>query len=207
MIHPLVKKHFLKNGLPMGVLQSINGMIEKSITNDSTDDEVIEICKAYDAFAKSFQSEVDAKVAKAKKVASSKNAEDEEDEDEEEQPVQVKKPKSKTSKTDELLLKLIEKVERLENEKVSSSLIDKATAKMKELKMTDSEIKALLHGRTFEDEEQVNSFIETQSELYEEVLKERVSLNLGNGNKPASAKGEISLESFKQDLEQFNKTN
>lgn len=206
MIHPLVKKHFLKYGLPMGVLQSINGMIEGSITDETTDDEVLEICKTYDTFAKSFQSEVDAKVAKAKKVVSSKNAGDDENEDEDE-PENGKKPKSKVSKTDELLMKLLEKVDRLEKEKVSGSLIDKATAKMKELKMTDSEIKALLHGRTFEDEEQLDSFIETQSELYEEVLKERVSLNLGGGNKPASARGEVSLESFKHDLEQFNKTN
>lgn len=206
MINPLVKKHFLKYGLPASVLQSINGIISTSITDESTEDEVIEICKTYDAFAKSFQSEVDAKVAKARKESSKSKSQDDDD-DEEEEEVEKPKSKSKPSKLEQMLATVLEKVDKLEKEKVSTSYQEKATTKLKDLKLTDSEIKALLHGRTFTTDEELDEFVEVQAQLFEEVSRERVALNLGNGNRPANGGGETSLESFKADLEAFNKAN
>ena len=52
MVNPIVKKHFLKYGLPASVLQSISNLVTGSLGENATDEEILESAKTYDDFAK-----------------------------------------------------------------------------------------------------------------------------------------------------------
>ena len=50
MVNPIVKKHFLKYGLPASVLQSISALVMGSLDENATEEEIIDSAKRYDDF-------------------------------------------------------------------------------------------------------------------------------------------------------------
>lgn len=196
MVNPIVKKHFLKYGLPASVLQSISNLVTGSLEENATDDEIIEVAKTYEDFAKSFQSEVDSKIAKARKEQTVEAVADEET-----------KPKSENGSDDDtksLIKQLLEKVSNLESDKINQSYQTKVTDRLKSIKMSDAEINAALYGRKFKSDEEVDDFVVKQEEFYADILKDRVEASIGNGGKPASSQGSSSLEALKQEISGFN---
>lgn len=201
MVNPIVKKHFLKYGLPASVLQSISDLVMGSHEENATEEEISETCKSYDSFAKSFQSEVDTRVTKARKEQTV-GKEDSDDDDKDD-----KKDNPSSDPVKAMLEKLLTKVTALESENNAKTYNQKASQKLKELKMNDAEVNAAMYGRNFQNDNDVDEFVEKQGEFYGEILKTRVEADLGDGTKPPGSKGESSMESFKKDVEAFNKIN
>lgn len=198
MVNPIVKKHFLKYGLPATVLQSISNLVMGSLDENATEEEIIDSAKTYDDFAKSFQSEVDSKIAKARKEqsveegngsggkAGSESGNEGEDE------------------TKTLIKQLLQKVSNLEADKINKSFTEKATYRLKSLKMTDAEINATLYGRKFSSDEELEDFVAKQEEFYSDILKTRTEQVIGNGGRPPVSQGSNSKEALKQEIESFN---
>lgn len=202
----IVKKHFLKYGLSEKTLGEITTLVQNSFGEDeATEETVLEQLKAYEPMAKAFQSEIDSRVANASKSKDRTTAEttaDDEEEDIDTGSASGKKPKDTTKS---LLEKLITKIDNLERGQSVKSNNETAVAKLKELKMSDREIEAAMFGRNFETAEAVEDFVNKQSELYEEILKDRVKEQAGEGFSPMSNGGNYSKASVKNDIEEFNK--
>lgn len=198
----IVKKHFLKFGFSEKVLSEIAALVKSSFNEDDelTNEAVAEKLKAYEPIAKSFQSEIDQRVSKAKEKTMSEDAADEE---EEEQPKHSASDKRLTQR--ELIEKLFEKIETLEKGQSVKTNNEKAVQRLKELKMSDREIEAAMFGRNFETEKSMTEFVEKQEELYKEILKDRAQEQAGNGFLPQSSNGNVSKESIQSAIDHFNK--
>lgn len=198
MVNPIVKKHFLKYGLPASVLQSISALVMGSLDENATEEEIIDSAKTYDDFAKSFQSEVDSKVAKARKEQSVEEGNGSDDKN------RTVSGNEGDDETKMLIKQLLQKVENLESDKINKSYQERVTERLKAIKMTDSEINATLYGRKFKSDEEVEDFVTKQEEFYAEILKSRTEQTIGNGGRPPVSQGASSKEALKQEIESFN---
>lgn len=201
----IVKKHFQKYGLSEKVLGEITSLIQNHFGEDeATEELVLEQLKIYEPMAKSFQSEIDSRVATARKERTTADdaAETEEEEGADTEPASGKKPKDTTRS---MLEKLMQKIDNLEKGQSVKSNNETAVARLKELKMTDKEIEAAMYGRNFETADSVDEFVSKQSELYEEIVKDRVKGSAGEGFSPMSSGGHYSKASIAKDIEEFNK--
>ncbi|MSN81954.1 hypothetical protein D1Y73_02635 [Riemerella anatipestifer] len=192
----IIKKHFTKFGLSESTLGEITKLIEGSYTENSTAEEIIEQCKSYESLAKVLQSEIDTRVSSAVEKVKKEQAPDKKSgADKEAEPT-----------IGEYLKQISERLDNIEKGQVVKSLNEKAVARLKELKMTDKEIEAAMFGRNFENEESLNEFVTKQTEIYEEIVKERVSNSAGNGFSPMSSSGNgVKNTAIKNDIEEFNK--
>lgn len=198
MVNPIVKKHFLKYGLPATVLQSISNLVMGSLDENATEEQIIESAKTYDDFAKSFQSEVDSKIAKARKEQSVEEGNGSDDKN------RTVSGNEGDDETKTLIKQLLQKVENLESDKINKSYQERVTERLKAIKMTDSEINATLYGRKFKSDEEVEDFVTKQEEFYAEILKSRTEQTIGNGGRPPVSQGASSKEALKQEIESFN---
>ncbi|MBO4234084.1 hypothetical protein FO675_07180 [Riemerella anatipestifer] len=192
----IIKKHFTKFGLSESTLGEITKLIEGSYTENSTAEEIIEQCKSYESLAKVLQSEIDTRVNSAVEKVKKEQAPDKKSgADKEAEPT-----------IGEYLKQISERLDNIEKGQVVKSLNEKAVARLKELKMTDKEIEAAMFERNFENEESLNAFVTKQTEIYEEIVKERVSNSAGNGFSPMSSSGNgVENTAIKNDIEEFNK--
>ncbi|MEJ8582500.1 hypothetical protein ACXA18_03030 [Riemerella anatipestifer] len=192
----IIKKHFTKFGLSESTLGEITKLIEGSYTENSTAEEIIEQCKSYESLAKVLQSEIDTRVSSVVEKVKKEQAPDKKSgADKEAEPT-----------IGEYLKQISERLDNIEKGQVVKSLNEKAVARLKELKMTDKEIEAAMFGRNFENEESLNEFVTKQTEIYEEIVKERVSNSAGNGFSPMSSSGNgVKNTAIKNDIEEFNK--
>ncbi|MRM83370.1 hypothetical protein [Riemerella anatipestifer] len=192
----IIKKHFTKFGLSESTLGEITKLIEGSYTENSTAEEIIEQCKSYESLAKVLQSEIDTRVNSAvEKVKKEQVPDKKSGADKEAEPT-----------IGEYLKQISERLDNIEKGQVVKSLNEKAVARLKELKMTDKEIEAAMFERNFENEESLNAFVTKQTEIYEEIVKERVSNSAGNGFSPMSSSGNgVENTAIKNDIEEFNK--
>ncbi|KUJ56443.1 hypothetical protein [Chryseobacterium aquaticum] len=200
MINPIVKKHFLKNGLSEKALQGLSDSITGSLGENATDEEITAQCVVFEPFAKTFQSEIDARVAAATKK---KGQEGKSGEGADEEP---KPEEGKT--TDPLLLavqKLTETVQGLKTEKAVETNNQKVINGLKALKMTDKEIESVMLGRSFENEDGIEEFVTKQGEYYSEILQSRTEAAAGEGYIAPSSVGNQSQAQKKADVEAFNK--
>lgn len=199
MINPIVKKHFLKNGLSEKALQGLSDSITGSLGENATDEEITAQCVVFEPFAKTFQSEIDARVAAAtkKKEQEGKSGEGADPE-----------PKPEEGKTtDPLLLavqKLTETVQGLKTEKAVETNNQKVINGLKALKMTDKEIESVMLGRSFENEDGIEEFVTKQGEYYSEILQSRTEAAAGEGYIAPSSVGNQSQAQKKADVEAFN---
>ncbi|AQY21344.1 hypothetical protein [Riemerella anatipestifer] len=192
----IIKKHFTKFGLSESTLGEITKLIEGSYTENSTAEEIIEQCKSYESLAKVLQSEIDTRVSSAVEKVKKEQAPDKKSgADKEAEPT-----------IGEYLKQISERLDNIEKGQVVKSLNEKAVTRLKELKMTDKEIEAAMFGRNFENEESLNEFVTKQTEIYEGIVKERVSNSAGNGFSPMSSSGNgVENTAIKNDIEEFNK--
>lgn len=200
-MNKIVKDYFKNYGLPKAVLQSISDQISVSVGEEPTDEDLTAECEKYNLLAKSFQSEVDSRVTAglAKRRA--------EGGDQDDDPVIVPKEtggeSNQFSKLEAMITGLASSITELKSEKVSSSLGETATNQLKGIKMTDSEIRGLLFGRKFKTEDEVSEFVEAQSEIHSETLKDRQKENLGNGTEPTRSMGKADAAQLAGDIEAF----
>ncbi|WP_394265185.1 hypothetical protein [Bergeyella zoohelcum] len=197
----IVKKHFLKFGFSNKVLGEISALVDFT-ENETTEEEIIEQLKRYEPIAKSFQSELDTRLAKGRKTDtdSAANGEDEEDN------TSASGTKTKDA-TNATLEKILERLDKIEKGAVVKTNNEKATTKLKELGFTDKEIESAMFERNFETEDSVEEFVKKQSEILEDILKERVRENAGNGLHPHSSGANYSKAAIEKDIEEFNKNN
>lgn len=198
-MNEVIKGFFKDFGLPNEVLQSINNQIMDSLKEDFTDEDIKSSCKNFESLAKSFQSTVDARVTSAL----------------EKRKVKKEKPETpeptggdgdnddRLTKLEKLIQGVAANIDSLKNERINESLIEQATKKLKEIKMTDSEIRGVLHGREFTTAEAVEEFVNIQSEIHKETLKGRQREELGGGYNPEQSNNKPDLESFKNDVKNF----
>ncbi|WP_018674848.1 hypothetical protein [Riemerella columbina] len=193
----IIKAHFTKFGLSESTLGEITKLIEGSYTENSTAEEIIEQCKNYESLAKVLQSEIDTRVTSAVEKVKKEQVPDKKsgaDKDQSE------------PKNNDYLKKILERLDNIEKGQVVKSLNEKAVVRLKDLKMTDKEIESAMFGRNFDNEESLNEFVTKQAEIYEEIVKERVSNNAGNGFPPMSPTGNsVSNTAIKNDIDEFNK--
>lgn len=194
-MHEIVKSEYSKFGFSQSVLETISKMVTDEAGADATDEVIKEKLQNYEPLAKAFQSEIDARVSKAKTSTQTKTTSTE----------QVEPKNEQGEDTPAWAKVLLQKVEALENEKLVSNFNTQAEERLKGIKMSDAEVKAVMFGREFKTNEEVENFITQQSEIFKEVLSTRVEEQLGGGNPPAQSQGATDLESFKKDLEEFNK--
>lgn len=196
-----VKNYFKNFGLPKSVLKSISDQVMTTVGDDAEDDAIAEECKKFDALAKSFQSSVDQRVTAAlKNRKADTREEDESDTDD------TPTPNDEIGQLTAMIKGLTKQVASLQSEKINETLTEKATAKLKEIKMTDSEIRGVLHGRTFDSVDAVESFVDAQAEIHAETLKDRKAQALGGGDQPPiSGDTEGDLAAFKQNVAAFKK--
>lgn len=190
----VLKKHFSKYGLSEKALGEIYKLMQGQITDQSTDEQIIELCKGYEPLAKVFQSEMDALRTKGKG----------------QQDTGAEQNTSATeTKQENDLFKLIadlkSEIQGLKKEQTASVLLSSAKNRLKEAKFTEKEIEAILLGRSFENEEGLNDFITKQTALYEEITKERLETQAGSGTQPPTGSGKPSEQTLKNDFEAFNK--
>lgn len=192
----IIKAYFKKFGLSESTLGEITKLIEGSYTENSTEEEITEQCKSYEALAKVLQSEIDARVTSAVEKVKKEQAPNK-------QGAEKEQPEPKDN---DYLKKILERLDNIEKGQVVKSLNEKAVARLKDLKMTDKEIESAMFGRNFDNEESLNEFVTKQAEIYEEIVKERVSNNAGNGFPPMSPTGNsVSNTAIKNDIDEFNK--
>ena len=203
-MNEVIKNYFKNFGLPKEVLETINSQVMDSLEEDFTDDDIKNACKGFDNLAKSFQSTVDARVNSA--LAKRKKPEPEtpeptggdgggSDDDD------------KISRLEKMIQGMATSIESLKNEKINESLTKQATNRLKEIKMTDSEIRGVLHGRQFKSIEEVEDFVDVQSEIHEETLKTRQQEQLGDGNAPKKSFSHSDNEDFRKEVREFLKQN
>lgn len=200
MINPIVKKHFQKNGLSERALQGLSDAITGSLGENATDEEITAQCVVFEPLAKTFQSEIDARVTAAtkKKEQGGNSGEG-----------AAEEPKPEEGKTtDPLLLavqKLTETVQGLKTEKAIETNNQKVIAGLKALKMTEKEIDSVMLGRSFEKEEDIEEFVTKQGEFYAEITQNRTEENAGEGYKPVTSVGNQTTAQKTADIEAFNK--
>ena len=200
MVNPTVKKYFNKIGFSAATLQVLSDMVTGSLGENATEEEINDKCKEIEPLTKSFQSEIDSRVAAARKTPEKKSGGEE--------PEGNPNPAGE-QKTDDATLKALQKlqetVDQLQKEKVSGGLSATVKTKLKEdLKMTDKEIESVMWGREFESEDQVNDFVTKQEEFYADITKSRTEEKAGNGFIPASSKGDVSKTAIENDIKAFN---
>ena len=200
MVNPTVKKYFNKIGFSANTLQVLSDMVTGSLGENATEDEINEKCKEMEPLAKSFQSEMDSKVAAARKGTEKKSGE--EGTEGLENPAGTPK---QNSALEESILKLQQTVENLQKERISGDLGAAVRTKLKEtLKMTDKEIESVMYGRTFENAEQVEEFVTKQEELYQDITKERIEHQAGSGFVPMISQGNVNKAAIENDIKEFN---
>jgi len=59
-------------------------------------------------------------------------------------------------------------------------------------------------GRKFENDEQIEEFVNKQSELHSEIVQQRAESAAGAGYKPASPKGDLSKAQMDAEIKAFN---
>ena len=190
----IAKRTFQKYGLSEKVLSEIVALLPE--VEDATEETIIEQLQAYELIAKSFQSEIERRLASTKKKDNEPNPKNDEDEG---------KSDNNNNDTIKLLLKLNERLDKMEKGQISSTLNQSAIEKLKAIKMTDKEIEAVMFGRSFETEEAVEEFVTKQSEYFEEITATRLKDNAGGGFNPKGSQGEYSKKAMEQDVEEFNK--
>lgn len=192
-----VKKHFQKFGFSEKVLDSLLTTLQPEDLTEMNEEGVTDLCTKFEPLASTFQKETDIRVQSAiKKVKGDTSDPDPEDEEEVDNPVL------------KALQALTDKVANLERGKTVGTNNELVLKGLQALKMTPSEIKSVMYGREFDDTEDATSFLETQSETYQEVLKERAEQSAGDGYNPHRASGNNYTKSqITADVEAFNKTN
>ncbi|MDF2931219.1 MAG: hypothetical protein K0R36_550 [Chryseobacterium sp.] len=201
MINPIVKKHFLKNGLSEKALQGLSDSITGSLGENATDEEITAQCVVFEPLAKTFQSEIDARVTAAtkKKEQEGKTVEG-----------ATTEPATEPGKdADPLLLaiqELSKTVKGLQTEKAVETNNQKVINGLKALKMTDKEIESVMLGRSFEAEDGIEEFVAKQGEYYSEILQTRTEAAAGEGYVAPSSVGNQNQAQKKADVEAFNKT-
>lgn len=199
-MNKVVKDYFKNYGLPNAVLQNINDQIESSAGEDPADDVLETECAKYALLAKSFQSEVDSRVTAAVK----RRAEGGDQDDKKViVPEETGGESNQFAKLEAMITGLTNSITELKSEKVSSSLGEIATNQLKGIKMTDSEIRGLLFGRKFKTDDEVTEFVEAQSEIHAETLKDRQKEVLGNGTEPTRSMGKADAAQLTGDIEAF----
>ena len=200
MVNPTVKKYFNKIGFSAATLQVLSDMVTGSLGENATEDEINDKCKEMEPLTKSFQSELDSKVAAARKAPEKKSGEEE---------PEGKGNPAGTPSTDDPTLQAIQKlqetVNQLQKEKLSGDFGATVKTKLKDdLKMTEKEIESVMYGRNFESEDQVTDFISKQEEFYADITKTRTEEKAGNGFIPMSSKGDVSKTAIENDIRAFN---
>lgn len=200
-MNTIVKDYFKNYGLPKAVLQSINDQISLTLGDEPTDEDLSVECAKYTLLAKSFQSEVDSRVtaglAKHRAEGGSQGNDD---------PEVVPTETNQFKELQSMIAGLTSSIAELKTEKVSSTLSESATKKLKGIKMTDSEIKGLLFGRKFKTDDEVTEFVEAQSEIHAENLKDRQKESLGNGTEPTRSMGKADVIQMTSDVDEFKKS-
>lgn len=200
-----VAAHFQKFGFTKRIMDTIQTTLMPEDLEDVTAEQVTEICQAYEPLAKAFQSETDARVQtaieKAKKGnqsdRSDQNNRSDQDEDED-----------NGDQTEDRYQALMQRLERLEKEKTMEQTRSTVAKALEALKMTPAEVRSAMLGRSFESEDEALNFIDQQSEIYEEITKERAEHNAGEGFSPGQADGgSYSKKQIEADVEEFNRTN
>lgn len=193
-MHTIVKEEFSKFGFSTQVMETISKMITDEAGAEATDEQIKEKLVSYQPLAKVFQSEIDARVAKAKVKETEADKESKKD-------IEI-------TSTDEMpawAKAMNEKFDKIINKDTVQQKNSIVESKLKDLKMSDAEIKAVMLGREFKDDESVDTFVEQQKEIFKEILDTRVVDNLGNGTTPPKSSGASDIEAFKKELEEFNK--
>lgn len=198
----IVKKQFQKFGLSEKSLKEIANLVEKTLSGNEelTEEQVTEQVKTFEPIAKSFQSEVERRVSEAKKGTNGSNGSDDESEEQ-----GGSAGGEKGGNSNEMLKQILNRLDGIEKGQAVKTNNQTAIAKLKELKLTESEIESVMYGRNFETAEQVEEFITKQTEIYETITAERLKNNAGNGFNPMSASGNYSKQEIQQDVEDFNK--
>lgn len=205
-MNEIVKNYFKNFGLPKEVLETINNQVMDSLGEDFTDSDIENACGGFDDLAKSFQSTVDARVNSALAKRDKKESKPETPE-----PTGGEGGGSneddKISRLEKIIQTMAANIDSLKNEKINESLTKQATNKLKEIKMTDSEIRGVLHGRQFKSADEVEDFVNAQSEIHEETLKARQKEQLGDGDNPRKSFSHSDNENFRKEVKEFLKQN
>ena len=173
----VVKSHFQKYGLPKQTLESLESLILNSVEDKEDENKVKEACGKFDGLAKSYQKDWLNKLNEVKNTS-----EDEDQGDSDEISTEPKKKDSNNNnEMKELLQKLYSKVEKLESDKIATSLNAKVSDRLKDLKLTDAEVNAVMYGRKFMNDEQVEDFLSKQEEYFADIVKDRVSESTASG--------------------------
>lgn len=207
-MNKIIKDYFRNYGLPKSVLQNINDQIVGGLGEEPSDDDLTQECEKYKGLAKSFQSEVDARItaALAKRKADINDRDQDSMDDTDDDTGINPDDKNPIRQLTGLISELSKDIAALKNEKIASSLAEQATEKLKGIKMTGSEIKGLLFGRSFKSVEEVDDFVEAQATIHEDTLKERQSETFGDGNQPRRSMKESDVSDFKATIGQFKKS-
>lgn len=201
----ITKKHFTKFGLLPKSLGEITNLIEGSTDENSTEEEVIELCKTYEPLAKSLQTDIETRVTtaveKAKKgpegAGSGDGATDE--------PNPGNQPPA--SSNEAVLAAIAALSTEVTNMKKGQSVLtnnETVVAALKELKMSEKQIESTMLGRSFETAESATEFIEKQTELYTEISKEQVHERAGSGFAPMGSGGNVTKTQKEADITAFN---
>lgn len=197
MINPTVKKYFTKFGFSDRVLQVLSDSVTGSIEDieNATEDEINEASKNYETLAKSFQSEIETRVAlDRKRSGKKKGVETEEIEDDEDK-----------TKVDPNLKAIMDRLERMEKANVSGDLNKKVSDALKtNHNLSDNQISAILHGRSFGTSDEVDEFLEAQKTFQETIQQETIERKAGSGYAPPGSKGDVTKASVENDIKSFN---
>lgn len=207
-MNKIIKDYFRNYGLPKSVLKSINDQIVGGLGEEPSDDDLIQECEKYKELARSFQSEVDARItaALAKRKADANDRDQGSSGGSDDDTGADSGDKNSIQQLTALIGELSKDIAALKNEKIANSLAEQATKKLKDIKMTDSEIKGLLFGRSFKSIEEVDDFVEAQEAIHEDILKERQSESFGDGNQPRRSMKESDVSEFKATIGEFKKS-
>lgn len=204
IMHNVVKQEFSKFGFSTEVMETISKMVTDEAGAEATDEVIKEKLKIYEPLAKTFQSEIDARVTKAKQTATSTQQQPTQEQGESGAGEQSANP-NPTEEVPAWAKAMMSKLDAFEKKEIVTQKNEITRTKLKELKMTDAEINAVMYGREFKDDNEIDTFVTQQGEFFKDILSTRVSEQLGDGNPPAPSQGATDLESFKKDLEKFNK--
>lgn len=201
MINPTVKKHFLKFGLSEKALQGLSDSVTGSLDENATDEEITAKCKELEPFAKTFQSEIDARVNTALKKKEQTGDETGADDDDPE-PAEKKKPKNSVMAK---LEELTNEIKSLKSENAVKSNNEKVVERLKSIEgISDKEVESLMLGRKFENDEQIEDFVTKQSEIYSEIVQQRAESKAGNGYTPPNSNGSTSKAQMEAEIKAFN---
>lgn len=199
-MNEIVKEHFKNYGLSKTVLKQLEGLVLATSGDDAEDDKIKEVCTNFDLLAKTMQSDIDARVTKARKEVEVEKPNTGGN------PSPTEEPKSDLDKVLAQLTTMQTKLDNLEQEKTTSKFTSRAEQRLKEIKMNDAEIKSALYNRKFQTDDDLEEFVTKQEEFYADIVKERISNDTPTGEEPRG-KGSVSAKSFEKQLEEFNKKN